>query len=258
MTEASDNTRPADSEATASFGYREVPREQKEPLVRQVFDSVAPRYDLMNDLMSLGVHRLWKAALVNIVAPRAGQALLDVAGGTGDVAFRLQDRAPKAKIVVCDINEKMLSAGRDRAIDGGRLHGLDWIVGNAEHLPFASNSFDAYTIAFGLRNVTDIDAALAEARRVLKPGGRFFCLEFSQVVLPSLAKIYDRYSFSVLPFLGGVIANDRKSYQYLAESIRKFPPQDALVGRMESAGLEKARYRNMTGGVVAIHSGWRL
>ncbi|MDF3073245.1 MAG: ubiE [Alphaproteobacteria bacterium] len=258
MTEASDHTRPADSEATASFGYREVPREQKEPLVRQVFDSVAPRYDLMNDLMSLGVHRLWKAALINMVAPRGSQALLDVAGGTGDVAFRLLDRAPMAKVSVCDINEKMLSAGRDRAIDGGRLHGLDWVVGNAERLPFASNSFDAYTIAFGLRNVTDIDAALAEARRVLKPGGRFFCLEFSQVVLPALAKIYERYSFSVLPFLGGIIAGDRESYRYLAESIRKFPPQDALVARMDTAGLEKARYRNMTGGVVAIHSGWRL
>jgi demethylmenaquinone methyltransferase/2-methoxy-6-polyprenyl-1,4-benzoquinol methylase len=258
MTEASDNARPADSEETASFGYREVPRAAKEPLVRQVFDSVAPRYDLMNDLMSLGIHRLWKAALVDMVAPRGAQALLDVAGGTGDVAFRLQDRAPKAQIAVCDINEKMLSAGRDRAIDGGRLHGLDWVVGNAERLPFASKSFDAYTIAFGLRNVTDIDAALAEARRVLKPGGRFFCLEFSQVVLPALAKIYDRYSFSVLPFLGGIIANDRESYRYLAESIRKFPPQDALVARMEAVGLERARYRNITGGVVAIHSGWRL
>jgi demethylmenaquinone methyltransferase/2-methoxy-6-polyprenyl-1,4-benzoquinol methylase len=250
--------RPSDSEPTASFGYRDVPRGEKEPLVRQVFDSVAPRYDLMNDLMSLGVHRLWKAELVRLVAPRAGQALLDVAGGTGDVAFRLQDRAPKAKIVVCDINEKMLSAGRDRAIDDGRLHGLDWVVGNAEKLPFASSRFDAYTIAFGLRNVTDIDAALAEARRVLKPGGRFFCLEFSQVVLPWLKDIYDRYSFTVLPFLGGIVANDRESYRYLAESIRKFPPQEELRARLQAAGLEQARYRNMTGGVVAIHSGWRL
>jgi demethylmenaquinone methyltransferase/2-methoxy-6-polyprenyl-1,4-benzoquinol methylase len=258
MTEASDPTRPADSETTASFGYRQVPREDKEPLVRQVFDSVAPRYDLMNDLMSLGVHRLWKAELVRLVAPRAGQALLDVAGGTGDVAFRLQDRAPKARLTVCDINEKMLSAGRDRAIDDGRLHGLDWVVGNAETLPFASSRFDAYTIAFGLRNVTDIDAALIEARRVLKPGGRFFCLEFSQVVLPWLKDIYDRYSFTVLPFLGGIVANDRESYRYLAESIRKFPPQEELRARLQAAGLEQARYRNMTGGVVAIHSGWRL
>jgi demethylmenaquinone methyltransferase/2-methoxy-6-polyprenyl-1,4-benzoquinol methylase len=250
--------RPSDSEPTASFGYRDVPRGEKEPLVRQVFDSVAPRYDLMNDLMSLGVHRLCKAELVRLVAPRAGQALLDVAGGTGDVAFRLQDRAPKARLTVCDINEKMLSAGRDRAIDDGRLHGLDWVVGNAETLPFASSRFDAYTIAFGLRNVTDIDAALIEARRVLKPGGRFFCLEFSQVVLPWLKDIYDRYSFTVLPFLGGIVANDRESYRYLAESIRKFPPQEELRARLQAAGLEQARYRNMTGGVVAIHSGWRL
>lgn len=258
MTQASDDTSPADTEATASFGYREVPRAEKEPLVRQVFDNVAGRYDLMNDLMSMGVHRLWKAALVDMVAPREGQALLDVAGGTGDVAFRLQDRAPKAQISVCDINEKMLSVGRDRAIDAGRVAGLDWVVGNAEKLPFADRSFDAYTIAFGLRNVTDIDAALREARRVLKPGGRFFCLEFSQVVLPTLAKIYDRYSFTMLPLLGRLVAGDRDSYQYLAESIRKFPPQEELVAWLEACGLEQARYRNMTGGVVAIHSGWRL
>ena len=258
MSEVSDDPRPADSEATASFGYREVKREEKEPLVRQVFDSVAGRYDLMNDLMSAGIHRLWKASLVSQVAPRPHQALLDVAGGTGDIAFRLQDRAPKARIAVCDINEKMLSVGRDRAIDQGRLAGLDWVVGNAERLPFADRSFDAYTIAFGLRNVTDIDAALREARRVLKPGGRFFCLEFSQIVLPALRELYDRYSFSVLPWLGGVVAGDRDSYRYLAESIRQFPPQEALLTRLEAAGLEKARYRNMTGGVVAIHSGWRL
>ncbi|MGE0151943.1 MAG: bifunctional demethylmenaquinone methyltransferase/2-methoxy-6-polyprenyl-1,4-benzoquinol methylase UbiE [Reyranellaceae bacterium] len=258
MSEASDPSRPSDSEATASFGYRQVPRADKEPLVRRVFDSVAPRYDLMNDLMSLGIHRLWKAALVDMVAPRANQALLDVAGGTGDIALRLQDRAPQARIAVCDINETMLSAGRDRAIDGGRLSGLDWVVGNAERLPFAAARFDAYTIAFGLRNVTDIDAALAEARRVLKPGGRFFCLEFSQVGLPWLARLYDRYSFTVLPLLGGLVAGDRQSYQYLAESIRKFPPQQALLARLAAAGLERASYRNLTGGVVAIHSGWRL
>ncbi len=262
MTQAGDETGPVQAEAqaeeTASFGYRDVPRAAKEPLVRQVFDSVAGRYDLMNDLMSGGVHRLWKAALVDMVAPRGAQALLDVAGGTGDIAFRLQDRAPKARICVCDINEKMLTVGRDRAIDGGRVTGLDWVVGNAERLPFAAGTFDAYTIAFGLRNVTDIDAALGEARRVLKPGGRFFCLEFSQVVLPALARLYDRYSFTVLPLLGRMVAGDAESYQYLAESIRKFPPQEELKERMAAAGLERARYRNMTGGVVAIHSGWRL
>lgn len=261
MTQGSDDTVPAAAaggEATASFGYREVPREAKEPLVRQVFDSVAGRYDVMNDLMSLGIHRLWKAALIDLVRPRAGQALLDVAGGTGDIAFRLRDRAPKCVVSVCDINEQMVSVGRDRAIDAGRLDGIDWVVGNAEQLPFASSRFDAFTIAFGLRNVTDIDAALAEARRVLKPGGRFFCLEFSHVVLPALARLYDRYSFAVLPWLGGVVAGDRPAYQYLVESIRRFPAQDALCARLAAAGLERAQYRNMTGGVVAIHSGWRL
>ena len=258
MTRASDNPAPPRDEASASFGYREVPRAEKEPLVRQVFDSVASRYDLMNDLMSAGVHRLWKAALVDMVAPRGTQALLDVAGGTGDVAFRLRERAPEARIGVCDINEKMLTVGRDRAIDAGRLHGLDWVVGNAEALPFADATFDAYTIAFGLRNVTDIDAALAEARRVLRPGGRFFCLEFSQVALPALAALYDRYSFSVLPWLGRIVAGDAESYRYLAESIRRFPPRQELLARMQAAGLERGRWRTLTGGVVAIHSGWRL
>jgi demethylmenaquinone methyltransferase/2-methoxy-6-polyprenyl-1,4-benzoquinol methylase len=243
---------------SASFGYREVPRAEKSRLVRQVFDSVARRYDVMNDLMSLGIHRLWKAALVDMVQPRSGQALLDVAGGTGDVAFRLAARAPAAAVTVCDINAEMVTVGRDRGIDSGKVGGIDWTVGDAEHLPFAAASFDAYTIAFGLRNVTDIDAALIEARRVLKPGGRFFCLEFSRVTLPMLAKVYDGYSFTVLPALGGLIANDRESYRYLAESIRRFPPQDELVSRMEAAGLERSRYRNLSAGIVAIHSGWRL
>jgi demethylmenaquinone methyltransferase/2-methoxy-6-polyprenyl-1,4-benzoquinol methylase len=243
---------------SASFGYRQVPREQKQRLVRQVFDSVARSYDVMNDLMSLGIHRLWKASLVDMVAPRAGQKLLDVAGGTGDVAFRLAARAPGAAVTVCDINAAMVTVGRDRGIDDGRVAGIDWTVGDAEKLPFAAASFDAYTIAFGLRNVTDIDAALAEARRVLKPGGRVFCLEFSRVTLPLLARIYDGYSFTVLPALGGLIAGDRNSYRYLAESIRRFPPQDELVARMERAGVERSRYRNMSAGIVAIHSGWRL
>jgi demethylmenaquinone methyltransferase/2-methoxy-6-polyprenyl-1,4-benzoquinol methylase len=219
---------------------------------------VAGRYDLMNDLMSLGIHRLWKATLVDMVAPRPGQALLDVAGGTGDIAFRLAARAPQAWVTVCDINAEMVGVGRDRGLDGGRVEGIDWSVGDAETLPFADSSFDAYTIAFGLRNVTDIDAALAEARRVLKPGGRFFCLEFSRVVVPLLARLYDGYSFAVLPALGGLVAQDREAYRYLAESIRRFPPQDELVARMDAAGLERPRYRNLSAGVVAIHSGWRL
>ncbi|MEO8558092.1 MAG: bifunctional demethylmenaquinone methyltransferase/2-methoxy-6-polyprenyl-1,4-benzoquinol methylase UbiE [Rhodospirillales bacterium] len=248
----------SDSEASASFGYREVPRAEKAGLVRQVFDSVARRYDVMNDLMSLGIHRLWKSNLIDMVMPRPGQALLDVAGGTGDVAFRLAARAPGAAVTVCDINVEMVTVGRDRGIDSGRVGGIDWTVGDAEKLPFADASFDAYTIAFGLRNVTDIDAALTEARRVLKPGGKFFCLEFSRVTLPLLAKVYDGYSFNVLPALGGLIANDRDSYRYLAESIRRFPPQDELVARIAAAGLERARYRNLSAGIVAIHSGWRL
>ncbi len=243
---------------SASFGYREVPRAQKAQLVRQVFDSVARSYDVMNDLMSLGIHRLWKATLVDMVLPRAGQALLDVAGGTGDVAFRLAARAPGASVTVCDITAEMVLVGRDRGIDSGKVAGIDWTVGDAEKLPFADASFDAYTIAFGLRNVTDIDAALREARRVLKPGGKFFCLEFSRVTLPLLAKAYDGYSFTVLPALGGLIAKDRDSYRYLAESIRRFPPQDEMVARMTEAGLSRARYRNLSAGIVAIHSGWRL
>ncbi len=251
-----------ESAGSASFGYREVPREQKARLVRQVFDSVAGRYDLMNDLMSLGIHRLWKATLVDMVAPRDGQSLLDVAGGTGDIAFRLAARAPGAYVTVCDINAEMVTVGRDRGLDSGQVNnksgGIDWSVGDAEKLPFADCSFDAYTIAFGLRNVTDIDAALAEARRVLKPGGRFFCLEFSRVVVPLLARIYDGYSFAVLPALGGLVAQDREAYRYLAESIRRFPPQDELLARMDGAGLERTRYRNLSAGVVAIHSGWRL
>jgi len=243
---------------SASFGYREVPRAEKATLVRRVFDSVARSYDVMNDLMSLGIHRLWKATLIDMVAPRAGQALLDVAGGTGDVAFRLAARAPGASVTVCDINAEMVTVGRDRGIDNGKVDGIDWTVGDAEKLPFADASFDAYTIAFGLRNVTDIDAALREARRVLKPGGKFFCLEFSRVTAPLLARIYDGYSFTVLPALGGLVANDRESYRYLAESIRRFPPQDELVTRMGAAGLQRARYRNLNAGIVAIHSGWRL
>ena len=219
-------------------------------------DSVAGRYDLMNDLMSGGIHRLWKATLVADVRPRAGETMLDVAGGTGDVALRLREAG--GTVTVCDLTPKMLEVGRDRSIDSGVLDGIAWVAGDAERLPIASRSMDAYTIAFGLRNVTRIDEALAEARRVLKPGGRFFCLEFSHVVLPVLDRIYDLYSFSVLPALGEWVAGDRAAYQYLAESIRRFPAQGELVRRMEAAGLERARYSNLSGGIAAIHSAWRL
>jgi demethylmenaquinone methyltransferase / 2-methoxy-6-polyprenyl-1,4-benzoquinol methylase len=246
------------SESETDFGYRQVKAEDKARLVRQVFDSVSPRYDLMNDLMSGGVHRLWKAELIDWLAPRPGQVLLDVAGGTGDIAERFLKRAGNGVAIVCDINESMLDQGRDRAIDTGRLSGIAWLCGNAERLPIADRSVDAYTIAFGLRNVTDKRAALTEARRVLKPGGRFLCLEFSRVEVPGLRQLYDFYSFGVLPLLGAAVARDRAAYQYLVESIRRFPPQAELARMMEAAGLERVRFRNLTGGIAALHSGWRL
>jgi demethylmenaquinone methyltransferase / 2-methoxy-6-polyprenyl-1,4-benzoquinol methylase len=247
---------------TVPFGYRRVAAADKSRMVRDVFDSVAPKYDLMNDLMSAGVHRLWKATLIAQVAPRAGEQFLDVAGGTGDVAFRLLNAAGGAAqathVTVCDINAAMLGVGRDRALDRGLLQGLTWVAGDAERLPVPSASIDCYTIAFGLRNVTRIDNALAEARRVLKPGGRFFCLEFSKVVVPLLGQIYDAYSFSVLPVLGELVAGDRAAYQYLVESIRRFPPQEELLRMMAAAGLEHAKLRNLSGGIAAIHSAWRI
>jgi demethylmenaquinone methyltransferase / 2-methoxy-6-polyprenyl-1,4-benzoquinol methylase len=241
------------------FGYREVEPDEKTGMVRDVFDRVARRYDVMNDLMSGGVHRLWKDEFVATMRPRPGSTLLDVGGGTGDISFRYLDRAGRtARAVVCDINESMLRVGRDRAIDRGLVSGIEWACGNAEALPIADRSVDVYTIAFGLRNVTGIDAALYEARRVLKPGGRFFCLEFSRVTAPLLRQVYDLYSFTVIPQLGALVARDRDSYRYLVESIRRFPDQANLIRRMEQAGLEKARYRNLSGGIAAIHSGWRL
>jgi demethylmenaquinone methyltransferase/2-methoxy-6-polyprenyl-1,4-benzoquinol methylase len=246
------------AESETDFGYRRVKSEDKARLVRQVFDSVSPRYDLMNDLMSGGVHRLWKAELIDWLTPRPGQVLLDVAGGTGDIATRFLKRAPGGLAIVCDINESMLGQGRDRAIDAGRLTDIAWLCGNAERLPVADGSVDAYTIAFGLRNVTDKPAALAEARRVLRPGGRFLCLEFSRVEVPVLRQLYDVYSFAVLPLLGAAVARDRAAYQYLVESIRRFPPQAELARMMEAAGLEQVGFRNLTGGIAALHSGWRL
>lgn len=245
---------------TTHFGYRTVAEDEKVHLVRGVFDSVASKYDLMNDLMSAGVHRLWKAAMVDWLAPRSGQTFIDVAGGTGDIATRILERvgAEAGPMTVCDINHEMISVGRDRAIDSGRLSGMRWVCGDAEKLPFPDMSFDAYTIAFGLRNVTRIDVALAEARRVLKPGGRFMCLEFSRVVVPVLDKLYDAYSFSVLPALGSMVTGDAESYRYLAESIRKFPSQSELLTRMAGAGMKECKMRNLSGGIAAIHSGWRI
>ncbi len=235
------------------FGYRAVEPDEKTRLVGQVFHSVAPSYDLMNDLMSGGIHRLWKRRFVAAVCPRPGESLLDVAGGTGDIAFLLHNICPTANVTLCDINESMLRVGRDRALNRGLAQGLSYTVGNAESLPVRSDSADAYTISFGLRNVTDIDAALREACRVLKRGGRFFCLEFSRVILPPLRPLYDLYSFAVLPFLGKHVARDADSYRYLAESIRQFPPQDELVERIRAAGFATASYTNLSGGIAAIH-----
>jgi demethylmenaquinone methyltransferase/2-methoxy-6-polyprenyl-1,4-benzoquinol methylase len=250
-----------DTGGETDFGFERVPLEEKRHLVRRVFEAVAPRYDLMNDLMSGGIHRLWKADMIRWLNPRPGQLLLDVAGGTGDIAERFLNATGAgtgAVAAVCDINRAMVEAGRDRALDRGRVADILWICGDAEALPVASSSVDAVTIAFGLRNVTRIEAALTEMRRVLKPGGRFICLEFSHVGMPALARLYDLYSFSVLPRLGAVVAGDREAYQYLVESIRRFPKQEDLVQRMAAAGFEQVKFRNLSGGIAALHSGWRL
>jgi len=249
----------------ADFGFRRVPEAAKAPLVRAVFDSVAGRYDLMNDLMSVGIHRRWKAEMVRRLNPRPGQCLIDVAGGTGDIARRaLPALMPPGAgsagggVVVCDATPEMLEIGRARAIDDGILAGIEWLAGDAEALPFADRSFDLYTIAFGLRNVTRIERALAEARRVLKPGGRFLCLEFTPAVAPLLQPLYDFYSFQVLPELGRIVTGNPDAYAYLAESIRHFPSQSGLLDQIAAAGLEQASYRNLTGGIAALHSAWRL
>jgi demethylmenaquinone methyltransferase / 2-methoxy-6-polyprenyl-1,4-benzoquinol methylase len=241
------------------FGFTRVSEAEKTRLVRDVFAHVAPRYDLMNDLMSGGIHRLWKAQLIAQLHPRPGETLLDLAGGTGDVARRFLGRSGKsAHAILCDINEAMVGQGRDRALDDGIIGGITWIVGDAETLPLADASVDACTISFGLRNITRKDAALCEAYRVLKPGGRFLCLEFSKVEAPLLGRAYDLYSFGVLPWLGQVVAKDRAAYRYLVESIRCFPPQAELAAMMRRAGFEQVRWRNLSAGIAAIHSGWRL
>jgi len=263
---------------TTHFGFKTVDKDTKQGMVRSVFDSVAQKYDVMNDVMSGGLHRLWKDDMIHVLRPEAGMNLLDVAGGTGDIAFRFLETANNragrdsrvvkvsgkilakvtAKVTVCDINAQMLDVGRDRAINRGILKNIDWVCGNAESLAFPDNSFDAYTIAFGIRNVTNIDKALAEAYRILKPGGRFLCLEFSKVDMPLLDKIYDIYSFHLLPKFGEIITGDRKSYQYLVESIRQFPDQELFKDMIEEAGFKRVTYRNMTGGIVALHSGWKI
>ncbi len=251
----------------AARDYRHLAADEKAPLVRGVFDRVARRYDLMNDLMSGGIHRLWKAEMIAVLKPRPGQRLIDVAGGTGDIALRALKRLAPAgglgdagagRAIVCDSNQRMLEIGRARALDRGILGGIEWLGADAERLPFADRSFDLYTIAFGLRNVTRIEAALAEARRVLKPGGRFICLEFAPAVTPLLQPLYDCYSFLVVPLLGQIVAGDREAYTYLVESIRGFPRQSELADMIAAAGLGQVRHRNLTGGIAALHSAWRL
>ncbi|MTI08930.1 bifunctional demethylmenaquinone methyltransferase/2-methoxy-6-polyprenyl-1,4-benzoquinol methylase UbiE [Curvivirga aplysinae] len=242
---------------TASFGFTDVTADEKPELVQGVFESVAKNYDIMNDLMSAGVHRLWKNTLMDMIKPRADQHLLDVAGGTGDIAFRFMQNGG-GHVTVCDLTEGMVRVGRDRAIDQAILDGIDWTVGNAEDLPMPSSSVDVYTIAFGLRNVPRTLQALREAYRVLKPGGRFFCLEFSKVIIPGFDKMYDEYSFKLLPKIGEVVAKDRESYVYLVESIRRFPDQETLKGLMREAGFDQVKHRNLSGGIAAIHSGWKL
>ncbi|XP_026177736.1 2-methoxy-6-polyprenyl-1,4-benzoquinol methylase, mitochondrial [Mastacembelus armatus] len=273
------------------FGFETVPESEKASRVYKVFENVAQKYDVMNDAMSLGIHRLWKDSLLHAMHPQPGARLLDVAGGTGDIAFRFleyvrfqqerraarsmqtsswqdisnsdstenEDEPQESRAVVCDINKEMLKVGKQKADSMGiSTAGLSWVVGDAEELPFDDNQFDIYTIAFGIRNVTHIDQALEEALRVLKPGGRFMCLEFSKVTNPVLARLYDAYSFQMIPVLGEVIAGDWKSYQYLVESIRKFPDQEEFRHMIEDAGFCCVQYSNFTGGMVALHSGFKL
>ena len=240
----------------ALFGFERIGAAEHAERVRGVFASVARRYDLMNDLMSGGLHRLWKASMVDWLAPRAGWTVIDVAGGTGDVAHAILGRAD-AHVIVCDPSVEMLEAGIDRMLDGGRISGIGFVAGRAEALPFPPRTADACTIAFGLRNVTDRAAALAEARRVLKPGGRLLCLEFSRPVAAPLRPLYDAYSYTVLPRLGAAVAGDADAYRYLADSIRSFPDQEALAGEFRAAGFGAVRYRNLSAGIAALHSAWR-
>jgi demethylmenaquinone methyltransferase/2-methoxy-6-polyprenyl-1,4-benzoquinol methylase len=247
---------------TTHFGFRDVPSGDKQTLVNDVFHSVAQRYDLMNDLMSAGMHRLWKQAMITALNPPRGDqsfALLDAAGGTGDIAFRAaKDAGAGFRATVCDINSDMLTVGRERAAARRAAERVSFVEGNAEALPFPDRSFDAYTIAFGIRNVPRIDLALIEAFRVLRPGGRFLCLEFSTVDVPGLERIYDLFSFKVIPPLGRAVTGDAESYRYLVESIRKFPKPNAFAEIIRSAGLSRVSWQRLSGGIVALHSGWRL
>lgn len=248
----------ADQENTTHFGFETVLEGEKAGRVQGVFSSVANKYDIMNDVMSVGIHRIWKDAMMDWLAPRPGQRLLDVAGGTGDISFRFLKRAGRGHATVLDLTEPMLVEGRKRAEAASMSESLDWVVGDAMALPFEDNTFDVYTISFGIRNVTRPQEALNEAYRVLKPGGRLMVLEFSQLPNAALQKAYDLYSFNVIPRMGQLIANDSASYQYLVDSIRNFPDQDTFLAMIRDAGFGNAKYRNLTMGIAALHSGWKL
>ncbi len=243
---------------TTHFGFETVRETDKAGRVQGVFNSVASKYDVMNDVMSIGIHRVWKDAMMDWLAPRPGQRLLDVAGGTGDISFRFLKRAGHGHATVLDLTEPMLVEGRKRAEAEQMVDSLDWVVGDAMALPFDDNTFDVYTISFGIRNVTRPQEALNEAYRVLKPGGRLMVLEFSQLPNDGLQKLYDLYSFNVIPRMGQLIANDRNSYQYLVESIRNFPDQDTFLQMVCQAGFGNAKYRNLSMGIAALHSGWKI
>ncbi|WP_439522015.1 bifunctional demethylmenaquinone methyltransferase/2-methoxy-6-polyprenyl-1,4-benzoquinol methylase UbiE [Marivita sp.] len=247
-----------ENQSTTHFGFQDVPENEKAGRVQGVFSSVASKYDVMNDAMSFGIHRVWKDAMMDWLAPRAGQKLLDVAGGTGDISFRFLKRAGRGHATVLDLTEPMLVEGRKRAEASAMGDSLDWVVGDAMHLPFENNTFDVYTISFGIRNVTRPQEALNEAFRVLRPGGRLMVLEFSQIPNELMQKVYDLYSFNIIPRLGQAIANDRDSYQYLVESIRKFPDQDTFLGMVRQAGFENAKFRNLSMGIACLHSGWKI
>ena len=252
-----DHNRPSgDDQDTTHFGFTTVKTNEKEKLVRGVFDSVADRYDLMNDLMSVGIHRLWKRFTIELSAVRPGQTVLDIAGGTGDLSARFSKLVgAEGKVILADINASMLQVGRDKLLDAGAFGNLHMVQCDAQYLPFPDNSVDCITIAFGLRNVTDKALALRSMERILKPGGRLLILEFSKPTSPLLEKIYDTYSFRILPMMGRLVANDEESYRYLAESIRKHPDQETLMAMMEDAGFVDCQYHNMTGGIVAVHRG---
>ena len=247
-----------ENQSTTHFGFQDVPENEKAGRVQGVFSSVASKYDVMNDAMSFGIHRIWKDAMMDWLAPRPGQKLLDVAGGTGDISFRFLKRAGRGDATVLDLTEPMLIEGRKRAEANAMSDSLDWVVGDAMHLPFENNTFDVYTISFGIRNVTRPQEALNEAFRVLRPGGRLMVLEFSQIPNELMQKMYDLYSFNIIPRLGQAIANDRDSYQYLVESIRQFPDQDTFLGMVRQAGFENAKYRNLSMGIACLHSGWKI